>query len=61
MAEALDEPQIAARCLRIEPEGINGLRTPIRFSRSPLALDRAAPLLGMCEAHFATKAPRRSP
>ena len=46
VAEALSEPQIAARGLRIAPEGIAGLRTPIRFGRSALTHDRAAPALG---------------
>ncbi|MDO6586769.1 CaiB/BaiF CoA-transferase family protein [Salipiger sp. 1_MG-2023] len=46
VAEALSEPQIEARALRIAPEGIAGLRTPIGFSRSDLVLDRAAPALG---------------
>lgn len=46
VAQALSEPQIEARNLRIAPEGIEGLRTPIRFSRSEMTLDRAAPLLG---------------
>ena len=46
VAEALSEPQIVARNMRIDPEGIDGLRTPVRFSRSKLALDRAAPMLG---------------
>ena len=35
VAEALEEPQVEARGLRIAPEGIPGLRTPISFSRSP--------------------------
>ena len=46
VAEALDDPQIAARAMRIAPEGIPGLRTPIRFSRSPLVTEKAAPALG---------------
>ena len=46
VAEALAEPQIAARGLQVAPEGIAGLRSPIRYSRSPLTLDRAAPALG---------------
>ena len=46
VAEALADPQIAARGLRIAPEGIAGLRTPIRFGRSAMAHDRAAPALG---------------
>lgn len=49
VADALAEPQIAARGLRITPEGIPGLRTPIVFSRSSLALDRAAPMLAADE------------
>lgn len=46
VAEALTDPQIGARALRIAPEGIAGLRTPILFSDVGLALDRAAPALG---------------
>lgn len=46
VAEALAEPQVAARGLCIAPEGIPGLRTPIRFSEHDLSLDRAAPTLG---------------
>lgn len=45
VADALAEPQVAARGLRIAPEGIPGLRTPIAFSRSDLVLDKAAPML----------------
>lgn len=46
VAEALNDPQIVARNMLIEPEGIAGLRTPIQFSRSEMAFDRAAPILG---------------
>lgn len=46
VAEALAEPQIAARGMKIAPEGVAGLRTPIVFSRSDLALDKASPALG---------------
>ncbi|SDK84273.1 CaiB/BaiF CoA transferase family protein [Paracoccus chinensis] len=45
VADALAEPQIEARGLKITPEGIPGLRTPIAFSRSELVLDKAAPML----------------
>ncbi|MBF9034331.1 CoA transferase [Rhodobacterales bacterium HKCCE2091] len=45
VAEALQEPQVLARGLRIAPEGFDGLRSPLRFSRSDLSLDRAAPAL----------------
>ncbi len=54
VAEALSEPQIEARELRIAPEGIEGLRTPLKFSRSPMALDHAAPLLGQGQFGFST-------
>lgn len=46
LSEALADPQVAARGMRIAPEGIAALRTPIRFSRSPLATGTAAPALG---------------
>ena len=46
VADALAEPQVAARGLRIAPEGLPGLRTPLTFSRSPLTCMRAAPALG---------------
>jgi crotonobetainyl-CoA:carnitine CoA-transferase CaiB-like acyl-CoA transferase len=41
--EALADPQIVARGLQIALEGIPGLRSPLRFTRSGLVLDRAAP------------------
>ena len=46
VAEALAEPQIAARGLKIEAEGVPGLRTPIVFSRSELVTGKPAPALG---------------
>ncbi|PYF09783.1 crotonobetainyl-CoA:carnitine CoA-transferase CaiB-like acyl-CoA transferase [Rhodobacter viridis] len=52
VAEALAEPQIAARGMKIAPEGVAGLRTPIVFSRSDLALDKASPALGDGTWHF---------
>lgn len=52
VAEALAEPQIAARGMKIAPEGVAGLRTPIVFSRSDLALEKASPALGDGEWHF---------
>jgi len=50
--EALAEPQIEARDMVISPEGIRGLRTPIKFSRSPMVLDKAAPALGRGDWSF---------
>ncbi|SMG20280.1 CaiB/BaiF CoA transferase family protein [Paracoccus sp. J56] len=52
LAEALADPQVQARDLRVAPEGIAGLRSPLRFSRSPLVTDRAAPSLGEGEWRF---------
>ncbi len=46
VAEALAEPQIAARGLRVSPGGIPGLRTPLAFSRSRLVTEAPAPPLG---------------
>lgn len=46
VAEALNDPQAVAREMVINPEGISALRSPIRFSRSELALDKAGPQLG---------------
>lgn len=43
--DVLNDPQIAARGMVVEPEGIAGLRTPIRFSRSGLSLETSAPKL----------------
>ncbi|GGE20506.1 CoA transferase [Aureimonas endophytica] len=40
------DPQLLHRAMRIAPEGVPGLRTPIRFAESTLALDRPAPRLG---------------
>ncbi|PKP68545.1 MAG: CoA transferase [Alphaproteobacteria bacterium HGW-Alphaproteobacteria-4] len=55
VAEALDEPQVLARGMHIAPEGIAGLRTPLVFSRSALALQRAAPALGQGVWRFAPR------
>ncbi|MBX2853593.1 MAG: CoA transferase [Rhodobacteraceae bacterium] len=46
VAEALADPQIAARGMKIAPEGVAGLRAPLNFSRSGLAVENAAPALG---------------
>ena len=49
MADVFADPQVIARGMRIDPEGIPGVRTPIRFSDADLALDRASPRLGSSE------------
>jgi crotonobetainyl-CoA:carnitine CoA-transferase CaiB-like acyl-CoA transferase len=46
VAEVFDDPQIKARGLRIEPQGVPGVRSPIQFSENSLALERTAPKLG---------------
>ncbi|MEM9909515.1 MAG: CaiB/BaiF CoA-transferase family protein [Pseudomonadota bacterium] len=46
VSEALEDEQTQARNMRISPEGMAGLRTPLLFSRSDLTLNKAAPALG---------------
>lgn len=46
MADVFADPQVIARGLRIAPDGVPGVRTPIRFSDARLELGRASPLLG---------------
>ena len=46
VAEVFADPHVKARGLQIEPEGMPGVRTPLVFSESSLALDRASPRLG---------------
>lgn len=46
LAEVFADPQIIARGLQIEPEGLTGVRSPMTFSGADLALNRAAPKLG---------------
>ncbi len=52
VADAIEDPQIEARGLRIAPDGVAGLRSPLRFSRSPMVSDHAAPCLGEGEWAF---------
>jgi crotonobetainyl-CoA:carnitine CoA-transferase CaiB-like acyl-CoA transferase len=46
MAEVFADPQVIARRMQIAPEGLPGVRSPMRFSDAELALDRPAPRLG---------------
>jgi len=46
VAEVFADAQFVHRAMRIEPDGIPGLRTPIRFAEACLALERRAPGLG---------------
>lgn len=52
MRDVFADPQIVARAMRIEPEGIPGVRSPFRFSDAELSLDRASPRLGSHNAEF---------
>lgn len=46
MADVFADAQVIARGLRIDPEGVPGVRLPITFSDARLSLDRASPKLG---------------
>ncbi len=46
MADVMADPQVIARGLQIELDGVPGLRSPFRFSDAELALHRASPKLG---------------
>lgn len=50
MAEVFADPQITTRGMQIAPEGVRGVRSPMRFSDAELALDRASPKLGEHDA-----------
>jgi len=45
IAATFDDRQVAARGLKIAPEGVPGVRGPWRFSEAELALDKSAPVL----------------
>jgi crotonobetainyl-CoA:carnitine CoA-transferase CaiB-like acyl-CoA transferase len=46
VADVFADPQFIARQMRIEPDGVPGLRTPVIFSDAELSLTRRAPRLG---------------
>jgi crotonobetainyl-CoA:carnitine CoA-transferase CaiB-like acyl-CoA transferase len=50
LAEVFADPQMVARGLRLDMDGIPGLRSPFTFSGATLALDRPAPKLGEHQA-----------
>ncbi len=52
IADLFADPQFAARGMRIAPQGVPGLRTPIVMSESRLALDRRSPTLGEHQAEI---------
>ena len=44
--EVMADPQVIARGMQIELDGVPGIRAPMRFSEADLALHRPAPKLG---------------
>ncbi|WP_182083972.1 CaiB/BaiF CoA-transferase family protein [Aureimonas sp. ME7] len=46
LADVFADPQVRHRGMRIEPGGVPGLRTPIRFAGADLSLERPSPRLG---------------
>jgi crotonobetainyl-CoA:carnitine CoA-transferase CaiB-like acyl-CoA transferase len=46
VADVFEDPQFVHRGMKIAPDGVPGIRTPITFSGTPLALDRPSPKLG---------------
>lgn len=46
VADVFADKQFQARGMQIEPDGVPGVRTPIKFSDAELSLDRRAPNLG---------------
>ena len=46
VADVFADPQFIHRGMKISPDGVPGLRTPITFSGTPLALERPSPKLG---------------
>ena len=46
LAEVFADPQVIARGLRLNFDGVPGVRSPFTFSDAELALDRPAPKLG---------------
>jgi crotonobetainyl-CoA:carnitine CoA-transferase CaiB-like acyl-CoA transferase len=46
LAEVFADPQMVARKMRLDVDGVPGVRSPFVFSGAELALDRAAPRLG---------------
>ena len=46
LAEVMADPQVRARGMQIDLEGVPGVRSPFRFSAADLALHRPSPKLG---------------
>ncbi|VDC20397.1 CaiB/BaiF CoA transferase family protein [Pseudogemmobacter humi] len=52
MAEVFADPQTIARGMRIAPDGVPGVRSPMTFSEAELSLDRPSPRLGEHQAEI---------
>ena len=50
LSEVFDDPQIVARKMKVELDGIPSVRSPMTFSGADLALDHASPKLGEHDA-----------
>lgn len=50
LSEVFADPQVIARGMRLNPQGIPGVRSPFTFSDADLSLDRPAPKLGEHQA-----------
>ena len=46
LSEVFEDPQVKARGMRVELDGVPGVRGPFKFSDAELALERASPKLG---------------
>ena len=46
LSEVFDDPQVKARGMQVDLDGVPGVRGPFRFSDADLALNRASPKLG---------------
>jgi len=46
MAEVFSDPQVRSRAMRVELDGVPGVRSPFRFSDADLVLTRPSPKLG---------------
>ena len=55
MGEVFADPQIVARGMRLELDGVPGVRSPFRFSDAELALDRPSPRLGEDDAEVKSR------
>jgi len=50
--QVFDDPQVQSRGMKIEIDGIRGVRNPFVFSDAELALDRPSPMLGQDDSEF---------